>query len=152
MDKPKKVVETQKVAIARKKIGGEVPIVVNEITDNCLYTGFFGTIDSIRMLAITDKILDMLTSTGIDILVIDLSNIDIIDSAVASYLLRLGETLTLIGMETIFCGIMPSVAQGMITAGIEMREFRISRNLKSAVKLVFELQGIKLVKIDPTAI
>ncbi len=148
MDKPKKV-ENQKVAIARKKIGGEIPIVVNELTDKCLYTGFFGTLDSGRMKAITDKILNMLGATGIEMVVIDLGNIDIIDSAVASHLVRLGETLTLIGVETIFCGIMPPVAQIMITAGIEMRGFKISRDLKSAIKLVFEIQGIKLVKIEP---
>lgn len=147
-----KKVESQKVAIARKKIGGEVPIVVNELTDKCLYTGFFGTLDSERMKAITDKILEMLGSTGIEVVVIDLANIDIIDSAVAAHLVRLGETLTLIGVKSIFCGILPPVAQTMITAGIEMRGFRISRDLKSAIKIVFEIQGIKLVKIDPGAI
>ena len=72
---PKKV-ETQKVAIARKKIGGEVPIIVNELTDKCLYTGFFGTLDSARMKSITDKILGMLNSTGIEMVVIDLANIE----------------------------------------------------------------------------
>lgn len=147
-----KKVESQKVAIARKKIGGEVPIVVNELTERCLYTGFFGTLDSSRMKAITDKVLEMLGSTGIEMVVIDLANIDIIDSAVASHLVRLGETLTLIGVETIFCGIMPPVAQVMITAGIEMRGFRITRDLKAAIKMVFEMQGIKLVKIDPGAL
>ena len=147
-----KKVESQKVAIARKKIGGEVPIIVNELTDKCLYTGFFGTLDSARMKAITDKILEMLGSTGIEMVVIDLANIDIIDSAVAAHLVRLGETLTLIGVKSIFCGIMPPVAQIMITAGIEMRGFRICRDLKSAIKIVFEIQGIKLVKIDPGAI
>jgi len=144
-----KKIENQKVAIARKKIGGEIPIVVNELTERCLYTGFFGTLDSSRMKAITDKVLEMLGSTGIEMVVIDLGNVDIIDSAVASHLVRLGETLTLIGVETIFCGIMPPVAQIMITAGIEMRGFRISRDLKSAIRLVFDLQGIKLVKKDP---
>ena len=47
---PKKV-ETQKVAIARKKIGGEVPIIVNELTDKCLYTGFFGTLEPVHDLS-----------------------------------------------------------------------------------------------------
>lgn len=41
MAKDTQTAET-KVAISRKKIGGEVPIVVSEITDKCLYSGFFG--------------------------------------------------------------------------------------------------------------
>ena len=148
MGKKDKVAE-QKVAISRKKIGGELPIVVNEITDKCLYSGFFGTLDSARMKAITDKVLGLLTATGIEMLVIDLANIDIIDSAVASHLVRLGETLNLVGVQTIFCGISPPVAQVMITAGIEMTGFKITRDLKSAIKLVFEIQGIKLVPTRP---
>ena len=147
MDKPKKTPD-QKVAIARKKIGGEIPIIVNEITDKCLYTGFFGTLDSSRMKIITDKILEMVSMTGIEMIIIDLANVDIVDSAVASHLIRLGDTLTLIGVGTIFCGILPQVAQVMILSGIEMKGFRISRDLKSAIKIVFELQGFKIVKIE----
>lgn len=138
---------TQNVAISRKKIGGEVPLVVNEITDNCLYSGLFGTLDSARMKSITDKVLELLGTTGIEIIVIDLGNIDIIDSAVSAHLVRLGDTLNLVGVKVIFCGITPQVAQVMITAGIEMSGFIICRDLKASIKVVFELQGIKLVKI-----
>jgi len=145
---PKKKVPNVKVAISRKKIGGEIPLVVNELTDKCLYSGFFGTLDSARMKMITDKILDMLTFTGIEIVVIDLGNVDIIDSAVASHLVRLGETFSLVGVKTVFCGIMPQAAQVMASTGIEMRGALITRNLKSAIKIVFELQGLKLVPIE----
>ena len=147
MEKNKKEPEA-KVAISRTKIGGEVPMVVSEITDRCIYSGFFGTMDSARMKIITDKILSLLTATGIEAVILDLGNVDIIDSAVATHLVRLGDTLTLIGVETVFCGIMPQVAQIMITAGIEMKGFRISRDLKSAIKEVFLLQGFKLVRIE----
>ncbi len=145
---PKRNETDAKVAISRSKIGGEVPIVVNKITEKCLYTGFFGILDSARMKAITDRILEMLSATGIEIIIVDLGNVDIIDSAVASHLVRLGETCALIGVETIFCGIMPPVAQIMVTAGIEVKGFRISRDLKSAIKLVYEIQGLKLVDVE----
>ena len=145
MGEKNKVAE-QKVAISRKRIGGEIPIIVNEITDGCLYTGFFGILDSARMKAITDKVLEIVASTDNDIMIIDLSNIDIIDSAVASHLLRLGDTASLVGMNTIFCGISPTVAQVMVTTGIEMKGSKIVKNLKSAIKLVFSLQNLELVQ------
>jgi len=148
MEKKTKSPDAQ-MAISRKKIGGEVPLVVNEITERCLYTGFFGTLDSSRMKAITDKILILLGNTGIEIVIVDLANVDIIDSAVASHLARLGETFTLVGVATVFCGIMPQVAQIMVTASIEMKGFRITRDLKAAVKEVFALQGFKLVRVEP---
>jgi len=137
-----------KVAISRKKIGGEVPLVVNEITDKCLYSGFFGILDSARMKSITDKVLDLVAATDIDIIVIDLANVDIIDSVVATHLIRLGDTFILIGVKAIFCGIPPVIAQTMVTSGIEMKGFKISRNLKSAIKEIFIIQGLKLVPMS----
>lgn len=148
MAKNTKAPEAQ-LAISRKKIGGEVPLVVNEITDRCLYSGFFGTLDSARMKNITDKILDLVSATDIDIIIIDLANVDIIDSAVATHLVRLGDTLILIGIKVIFCGVPLTVAQTMVTGGIEMKGFKISRNLKSAIKEIFALQGLKLVPMSP---
>ncbi|MBW1709859.1 MAG: STAS domain-containing protein [Deltaproteobacteria bacterium] len=138
-----------KVAINRKKIGGEVPMVVSEITDKCLYSGFFGTLDSARIKTITDKILYLLTPFDIETVIIDLGNVDIIDSAVAARLIRLNDTLKFLGVQAIFCGIMPIVAQMMVNVGIEMKGFKIARDLKSALKEVFALQGLKLVRINP---
>lgn len=147
MEKKRTAAKAQ-VAISRKKIGGEVPLVVNEISDRCLYSGFFGTLDSARMKNITDKILDIIAATDIDIIIIDLANVDIIDSAVATHLVRLGDTLILIGVKVVFCGIPSTVAQTMITGGIEMKGFKISRNFKAAVKEVLALQGLKIVPMS----
>ena len=97
---------------------------------------------------ITDKVLDLVGATDIDIIIIDLANVDIIDSAVATHLVRLGDTLILIGVKVIFCGLPPTIAQTMITGGIEMKGFVISRNLKSAIKEIFALQGLKLVPMS----
>ncbi len=143
----KKTLPEAKVAISRKKIGGEIPIVVNEITDNCLYAGFFGTLDSDRAKVVSDKILDMLRATGIEIVIIDLGNVDIIDSAVASHLIKLGEIFNFVGVKTLYCGIIPSVAQVMASSGINIKGFEITRDLKSAIKLVFKMQGLELIPI-----
>jgi len=141
----------KKVAISRAKIGGESPIIVGEITDKCLYSGFFGTLDSARTQVITEKVLDLLGKTGIEIVVLDLSNVDIVDSAVTVHLVKFANTLKLVGVDIIFCGITPIVARTMITAGVELKGYRISRDLKSAIKEVFLRQGLMLVPFSPSS-
>ena len=141
----------KKVAISRAKIGGESPIIIGEITDKCLYSGFFGTLDSARTQVITEKVLDLLGKTGIEIVVLDLSNVDIVDSAVTVHLVKFANTLKLVGVDIIFCGITPIVAQTMITAGVELKGYRISRDLKSAIKEVFLRQGLMLVPFSPSS-
>lgn len=45
----------ENVAVSRKQIGGEVPMVVAEVTNECIYTGLFGSLDSARMSVVTDQ-------------------------------------------------------------------------------------------------
>ena len=143
-----KATQESKVAISRKHFGGESPIVISEITDNCLYTGFFGVMDSARITSITQKILDLLAASETEIVIVDLSNVDMVDSSVALHLSKVVATLKLVGATVIFCGISPTVAQIMVTAGVELGTTPICRDLKAALSRVFALQGFKLVPIE----
>ncbi|MDW3197623.1 MAG: STAS domain-containing protein [Cytophagales bacterium] len=136
------------VAISRRKLGGEAPIVVNEIIEGCLYTGMFGTLDSARMKAVVDLILAVASNSDTDIIIIDLSNIDIVDSAIATQLIKINKTLQMVGMQVMFCGIKPIVAQSIVAAGIDIGNVDVVKNLKAAVMEVFKRKGLKVVKAD----
>lgn len=136
-----------KVAISRRKLGGEAPIVVNEITDGCLYCGLFGTLDSARIKSTMDLILSVTSTTDNNYMIIDLSNVELIDSAIASHLMRINKTLRMVGMNIIFCGIKPIVAQSMVSAGIDIESVEVYKNLKIALKRIYKIQGLALVKL-----
>lgn len=140
--------DKHEVAISRRRIIGEAPIVVNELTDRCLYTGFFGTLDSARMKKITDGILEITQRSENDLIVVDLSNVDVIDSAIANHILRLNKTLQLVGLEVFFCGIKPVVAQSIVSAGVELENIHVYKNLKRALDAVYKKQGLKLMSIE----
>ena len=137
----------EEVAISRRVLGGEAPIVINEITDRCLYSGFFGTLDSVRMKKVNDAIMEVADRNDHDMMIIDLSNVEVIDSSVAANLKKLNKLLQLIGVEVTFCGFKPIVAASMISAGVELDNIQVQKNLKRAIKYVFEKQGLKLVPI-----
>ena len=136
-----------KVAISRRIIGGETPIVINEISDRCLFTSFYGTLDSVRMKRVIDNMLEIVNRNDNDIIIVDLSNIDIIDSSIAAHLKQLNKLLQLLGMEVIFCGIKPVVANSMVTAGIELENINVEKNLKRALLSVYKKQGLKIINI-----
>ena len=139
--------EDQQVAISRRKIIGEAPIVVNEITDRCLFSGFFGTMDSARTKRIMDGILEITTRTEHDMIIIDLSNVDVIDSAIAGQLVKLNKTLQRVGLEVMFCGFKPIVAQSLVSAGVVLDNIYVAKNFKRALKEAYRRQGYELTKI-----
>lgn len=148
-EKDKKVDPGQdQVAISRRKLGGEAPIVVNEIVDGCLYAGMFGTLDSARMKAVVDLMMEITAGNEADVILIDLSNVDIIDSAIAGHLTKMNKTLQMVGMKVIFCGIKPIVAQSMVNAGVDIGLVEVEKNLKSAIREVLKMKGLKITSIE----
>jgi len=139
--------ETPQVAISRRAIGGEAPIVINELTSRCLYAGFFGTLDSARMKKVIDNVMEVVNKSDNDIMIVDLSNVDVVDSAIADHLKKLNKLLQLVGMEVLFCGIKPVVAQSMINAGVELENITVEKNLRRALQAVYKKQGLELVPI-----
>ncbi len=139
--------QEHEVAISKRKLIGESPIVLNELTDRCLFSGFFGILDSLRIKKVSDGILEIANRSEHDLIVIDLSNIDIIDSAIAGQLVRLNKTLQLVGMDVIFCGIKPIVAQSMTSAGVNLDNIYVAKNLKRALLEVYRREGRKLINL-----
>lgn len=136
------------VAISRTQLGGESPMVATEIFDNSIYTGLFGTIDSARMEAITAKLTNMVESSNIEFVVIDLSNVDAIDTSVASQLMRVADTISLVGAKPIFCGVKGLIARTMVSAGIDLGRHHVVRNLKQATEFCIKESGFELVPIS----
>jgi len=134
------------VAISRRIIGGDTPIVINEITDRCLFSSFYGTLDSVRMKRVIDGLLEVVNRNDNDMIIIDLSNIDIIDSTIAAHIKKLNKLLQLLGMEVIFCGIKPIVANSMVSAGVELENIQVQKNLKQALTEVYKKLGLTLQK------
>jgi len=135
------------VAMSRKQIGGEVPMVANEVTDDCIYTGLFGSLDSARMSSISDKLVALANSAQISVVIIDLGNVEAVDSSVAGHLSRLGDILKLVGVTVVFCGISGELGKTMVTAGVGMGDYITVRDLKSALQVSFETTGYVLEKI-----
>lgn len=138
----------QNVAISRRRIIGDSPIVVSEIFDNCLYSGFYGVLDSERVKKVIEKIMSGVEREDHDLLIVDLSNVEVIDSVIAGLLSKMSKTLELVGVKTIISGINPQVALSIVNAGVDMGDFYIVKNLKQALKEAYRTKGLELRKID----
>lgn len=133
--------DEETIAFSQRRGSLQAPMVVNEIADGCLYSGLFGRLDSSRVKSVTDRILESVEQTDCELIILDMANIDMIDSIVANHILRIHETLRLVGVETILCGISPIVAQTMVATGISTGSLRVARNLKRALQQVANLRA-----------
>jgi len=139
---------TEKMAISKKQIRLEAPMVAVEIIEGCVYSGLFGSIDSSRMHDISEKIIKLAEYKDIKIVIIDLSNVTVIDSSVANFMNKFEKTLKFLGIKMILCGIQSELANVMVKANVDINSDYIVKNLKFALSLSYKFLGYKVVKID----
>ena len=140
---------SKKIVMKDNTFGLDAPLVVFQIFDNCLYSGFFGRLDSERIKIVTERMLIAIEQhPDCDYLIIDLSNIELIDSAIAAHLMKISNTIRFSGVQVILCGIKSFVAQTLAVIDIQLEKFIISKDLRKALHLVYEKSGYKLIKVD----
>ncbi|UCN01234.1 STAS domain-containing protein [Sulfurimonas sp. SWIR-19] len=138
----------KKMALSKKQIGLETSMVANKLTDECIYVSLFGLLDSARIEDVSKKITKISESDKIVCVILDLYNVDAIDTAVAGYINRLGNILKLMGIEPIICGIKAELAEKMVKTDIYFSGIQIIRNLQDALLVSFKVTGYKLIKTE----
>lgn len=121
---------------------------VANLWDGILFLSLTGFIDSGRAETIINKSLDRIQATDAPYLVVDISGVQAIDSAVAKHLFDLNSAAALMGCETVFCGLTPSVAHSMVSLNLDFAKVTTRTTIQASLKYCFEGQGYDVVKVS----
>lgn len=69
-------------------------------------------------------------------LVIDISGIDLMDSYISRAIRDTSLMAKLMGVETVLCGLEPTIAMTLVEMGLDMRGVRSALNLEEAIELL----------------
>lgn len=91
-----------------------------EVWDNVLTLPMLGVVDTVRTAEVMQNLLTRVAETQARFAILDLTGVDAVDTATAGHLLKLIQAIRLLGAEGIITGIQPSVAQTMVSLGIDI--------------------------------
>ena len=120
-------------------LGNEAPMIAKQITDDCLYAGLFGNLGDDRMHDISDHIALLLDKSDIKIVIIDLGNVNSIDSKVSDLLVKLADIVSLLGVIPIYCGISPYLGKSMVQDNVNLGIYSAVKDLKHALAKSYTL-------------
>ena len=106
---------------------------VIEIWDDVLVLPIVGVVDSRRSLEIMTDLLEAIAETRARCVIVDVTGVDVIDTATADTLLKIVRAASLLGTRCVLTGISPSVAQTLATLGADLSGVRTLRNLKAGL-------------------
>ena len=118
---------------------------VSMLWDDILMLPIVGIVDSKRAQDIMDAMLLKIAETTARVMILDISGVSIIDTAVANHFIKMTKATTLMGCRCVISGISPMIAQTIVSLGIDLAEINTRSTLKDALAFAFAETGHKAV-------
>jgi rsbT co-antagonist protein RsbR len=125
------IIERQRMAIADLS----VPII--DVWQDVIMLPIVGIVDTQRSVEMTERLLGRVANGGAQCVIIDLTGVDVVDTATADHLIRMLRSVQLLGSFCVISGISPNIAQTLVQLEVDLREIAIVRNLREALKTCF---------------
>jgi rsbT co-antagonist protein RsbR len=134
LDLQRQVIDAQQAAL--RELG--TPLV--PIADGVVAMPLVGTIDSFRAQMIMETLLEGISARQADVAILDITGVRVVDTQVASALLRAAQAAQLLGARVVLTGIGAEVAQSLVHLGADLSRIEVRSNLQAGVAAA--LQGL----------
>lgn len=115
----------------------ELSVPIIPITERVAILPVVGNVDTYRAKKIREKTLLRVKELKAEQLIIDISGVPFIDTAVVNHLFKIVKGIKLLGCSTILTGISPEIADTMIELGIEVDdELKTMSDLQQALRSI----------------
>ncbi|WP_437298996.1 response regulator [Sorangium sp. So ce426] len=111
------------------------------ITDHIMVMPLIGTIDSARAQQALEAALNGVQANRAKVVIIDVTGVTVLDSAVASTLMSTATALRLLGSKTVITGIRAELAQTLIDLGVDLGAVVTKGTLQSGIGYALRQAG-----------
>lgn len=113
----------------------ELSVPIIPITEKVCILPIVGNVDTYRAKKIREKTLIRVKELKAEQLIVDISGVPFVDTAVVNHLFKIVKGIKLLGCSTILTGISPEIADTMIELGVEVdNELRTMSDLQQALQ------------------
>ncbi len=137
----REVVEQQQQLIATIR---ELSTPVMPVHDGILVLPLIGNVDSERSRQIMEALLTSVQQQQAELIIIDITGVPIVDTAVANHLIQAIRAVGLLGAQCVLVGISPEVAQTVVQLGLDLSHLVTRSNLQTGIAYALARRGLAL--------
>jgi rsbT co-antagonist protein RsbR len=126
----------------------ELSTPVIQIYDGILVLPLIGTIDSARTRQIMENLLARVVETQSEVVILDLTGVSVVDTAVANHLMKTVQAAELLGTSCLLTGISPAIAQTLVHLGVDLGQIATCATLKMGLAHAFARLGLAVRKVE----
>ena len=107
---------------------------VIQVWESVLLLPLIGVLDSRRAAQALESLLESITGLGAQVVILDITGVPVVDTSVASHLIRAAQAAQLLGCESILVGISPEIAQTLVGLGVDFSRITTRATLQNGLE------------------
>jgi rsbT co-antagonist protein RsbR len=132
------------VAQQRQTIS-ELQTPVIQVWDGILALPIVGSIDTARAQEMNEALLERIVQTGSEIVLLDITAVPVVDTAVARHLLETVTAARLLGAEVLIVGLSARTAMTLVQLGLDLSDVTTRTTMAKGLQLAFARLGFEVV-------
>lgn len=141
---------TQLIADQRATIN-ELQTPVIEVWEGILALPIVGSVDTARAQDMNERLLERIIQTRSEIVILDITAVPVVDTAVAKHLLETVASARLLGAEVLIVGLSSRTAMTLVHLGLDLGGVVTRTTMARGLELAFDRLGLKVIAADPRA-
>jgi rsbT co-antagonist protein RsbR len=129
----------------------ELSTPVVQLWDGILALPLIGTLDSVRAQDVMENVLETIVARQAEIVILDITGVQTVDTQVAQHLLRTAAAVRLMGATCVISGISPHIAQTMVQLGVEVGDVVTRSDIQSALVYAFRQLSLAIAPAEDSA-
>jgi rsbT co-antagonist protein RsbR len=128
----------------------ELQTPVIQVWEGILALPIVGTVDTARAQDMTETLLERIVATGSEIVLLDITGVPVVDTAVARHLLETVSAARLLGADVLIVGLSSRTAMTLVQLGIDLSHVTTRATLAKGLELAFRRLGLAVVAQNGT--
>ena len=124
----------------------ELQTPVIQVWDGVLALPVIGSVDTARAQDMTEALLEKIVETGSEIVILDITGVPIVDTAVAKHLLETVSAARLLGAEVLIVGLTSRIAMTLVHLGVDLAGVTTRTTMAKGLQLAFARLGLEVVR------
>ena len=121
---------------AQRDVIREMSVPVLPLSQSALVLPLVGALDSERLALVQEQALHSIERMSARFLILDITAVPIVDTAVAQGLVQVVQAARLLGTDVVLVGVRPEVAQAVVGLGIHLSDIVTRSTLQSGIAYV----------------
>jgi rsbT co-antagonist protein RsbR len=142
------IFERERTIGAQQEAIRDLSTPVLQVRERMLILPIIGELDASRARQLTEGLLRSIRDTRAKVVILDITGVPTVDTAVSNHLIRTIEASKLMGAKVIVTGLSPDVAQTLVTLGVDVSRLNTVGDLQGGIEEAEALLGLRVVCSD----